>query len=200
MIAGVDEAGRGSWAGPVVAAAVILPRSLPNVRLDDSKRLSPAQRERACAVLRERASIGVGIVSAGAIDRTDILRATLAAMQQAVEQLRPAPGLVLIDGISAPALAIPCRTIIDGDQLHPAISAASIVAKVTRDALMRFYHRLLPDYAFDQHKGYGTALHQARLAACGPSLLHRLSFRPVTPTDPSAPASGQLELSLAGDA
>jgi ribonuclease HII len=177
--AGVDEAGRGPWAGPVVAAAVILPTPLRHVRIDDSKRLSRLQRERAFEAILQRARVGVGIVCAEEIDRRNILQATLAAMAQAVGQLRPAPGLVLVDGALAPPLSMACRPIIGGDGRYGVIACASIVAKVVRDRLMAFYHELFPSYAFIRHKGYGTSLHAERLAALGPSLLHRHSFKPV---------------------
>ncbi len=200
VIAGVDEAGRGPWAGPVVAAAVLLPASrnhrlsptprLSHVRIDDSKRLSPQQRLRAYQAIVEDAVIGVGIVPADVIDTDNILQATFRAMQQAVADLSRQPELILVDGPHAPQLSMPCWPILHGDQLSYPIACASIVAKVTRDALMAFYHRLFPHYRFDHHKGYGTALHALRLARWGPSLLHRMSFQPISRllTDPQ-PAS-----------
>ncbi|MBI4343376.1 MAG: ribonuclease HII [Candidatus Omnitrophica bacterium] len=179
-LAGVDEAGRGPWAGPVVASAVVLvnPEPLP-VRIDDSKRLTPGQRERAAGIILARAEVGVGILSADEIDSHDILRASLLAMRRAVEALPNAPDLVLVDGAIAPRLGVPCRAIIAGDRRSYAIACASIIAKVVRDELMVFYHTLYPQYAFARHKGYGTALHLAQLRRWGPSPLHRLSFRPV---------------------
>lgn len=189
-IAGVDEAGCGPWAGPVVAAAVILP-CLPRraqsaktgwhlgVRIDDSKRLTPRQREAAYQVILRRAHVGVGVLSPSEIDAHNILQATLCAMERAVADLPQAPKLILVDGLRTPPLSIPCWPIVRGDQQHPAIACASIVAKVVRDALMRFYHRLFPHYGFDRHYGYGTAAHGDALRRWGPSLLHRMSFQPV---------------------
>ena len=178
-IAGVDEAGRGPWAGPVVAAAVILRTPRLPVRIDDSKRLSPAQRERAFRVILERASVGFGLVCADEIDRRNILQASLLAMQHAIADLPVPPDLCLIDGPIVPRGAIPCRAVVHGDAHSYVIGSASIMAKVLRDHLMRFYHELAPDYALDRHKGYGTALHAQRLRAFGPSVFHRRSFQPV---------------------
>ena len=185
----MDEVGRGPWAGPVVAAAVVLsprdlrwrhgPWSLAGARIDDSKRLTPLQRERACRHILDRADVGVGIVTADVIDASRIHRATFRAMQHAVEALQEPPKLVLVDGAWPLSLACPCHAIIGGDRLQISIACASIVAKVLRDSLMTFYHRLFPDWGFDRHKGYGTALHRAALAQRGPSPLHRASFRPV---------------------
>ena len=179
FIAGVDEAGRGPWAGPVVAAAVILRRRTLSVRIDDSKRLTLHQRLRAYQAIVEQASIGIGIVPAELIDVHNIRQATLAAMAQAVSNLAWTPSLVLVDGKDAPPLSVPCQPIINGDQLSYPIACASIVAKVTRDALMEFYHRLFPAYQFDRHKGYGTRIHLDALKAHGPSPFHRMSFQPV---------------------
>ena len=178
-IAGVDEAGRGPWAGPVVAAAVILRRRRLPVRIDDSKRLTALQRTRAFAHILRHADVGVGVVSAEEIDRRSILAATLAAMQHAVHELSPAPDLVLVDGLIAPPLEMPAWPIVHGDARSYPIACASIVAKVLRDSLMAFYHRLLPAYQFDRHKGYGTAVHARVLHEWGPSWLHRMSFQPV---------------------
>ena len=178
-LAGVDEAGRGPWAGPVVAAAVILRTPKLSVRIDDSKRLTPAQRERAFDVILRHADVGVGVVCADTIDQRNILSATFLAMQHAVQDLAAPPELVLVDGSLAPPLDMPCWAIVHGDARSYPIACASIIAKVTRDRLMAFYHRLLPQYAFDRHKGYGTAHHQQALEQHGPSVLHRLTFRPV---------------------
>jgi ribonuclease HII len=184
-IAGVDEAGRGPWAGPVVAAAVILhERRLP-VRIDDSKRLTSRQRERAFHVILERAEVGFGIICAQEIDRRNILRATLLAMAEAVADLPAPPDLVFVDGHVAPPIAVPCWPILHGDQRVYIISCASIMAKVLRDRLMTFYHELEPHYEFHRHKGYGTALHARRLSEHGPCILHRRSFRPVEVADPA---------------
>jgi ribonuclease HII len=181
LIAGVDEAGRGPWAGPVVAAAVVLRRRRAlGTRIDDSKRLTARQRERAYQAILRQAIVGIGIVSPEAIDADNILRATLQAMAQAVRDLACVPQVILIDGNCAPNVPVPCWPIVGGDRLSYSIACASIVAKVTRDSLMAFYHRLFPAYRFDQHKGYGTALHRMALERWGPSFLHRVSFRPVS--------------------
>lgn len=176
----MDEAGRGPWAGPVVAAAVILRRSRLSVRIDDSKRLTPAQRARAFSCIVKSAVVGVGIIGADEIDRVNILQATHRAMEQAVADLSTAPDLVLIDGTTSPTLPMPAWPIVHGDQRSYVISCASIIAKVVRDRLMAFCHELDPRYEFHRHKGYGTARHAAILAMLGPSLFHRRSFRPVT--------------------
>ncbi len=181
-IAGVDEAGRGPWAGPVVAAAVILHRR-PRAYVTDSKLLSPLQREKAFHAIVRCASIGVGMVDADTIDRVNILQATLMAMQEAVRALPEPPDLVLVDGNVLPRLPMPAQAIVEGDRLHLSISAASIIAKVVRDDLMRFYHTLFPSYQFHEHKGYGTPAHQRALQQEGPCVLHRMSFRPVADPD-----------------
>lgn len=175
----MDEAGRGPWAGPVVAAAVILHRPSLPVRIDDSKRLTRLQRERAFRIILEHADVGFGIVCAEAIDQWNILQATFLAMRQAVEELPAPPQLVLVDGGATPKLTVPCWPIIHGDQRSYVIACASIMAKVLRDGLMTFYHDLSPAYAFNRHKGYGTALHTERLSLHGPSVFHRRTFRPV---------------------
>lgn len=182
LVAGVDEAGRGPWAGPVVAAAVILhnPRKILEVRIDDSKRLSARQRQLAYRVILRNATIGVGIVPADVIDEDNIRQATLQAMVHAVADLAATPAIVLVDGNDPPPLqGIPCWTIVDGDRLSYPIACASIIAKVTRDRLMTYYHRLFPAYGFSRHKGYGTDLHQRSLQEHGPSFLHRMTFAPV---------------------
>ncbi len=178
-IAGVDEAGRGPWAGPVVAAAVVLRRRRLSVRIDDSKRLTASQRLRAFEAISENAEVGVGIVCAQEIDRRNILQATLLAMAEAIQQLPRVPKLVLVDGRDAPPSCIPCRPIVHGDQRSYVISCASIVAKVLRDRLMTFYDTLYPHYQFSRHKGYGTTLHRQALQMWGPCILHRLTFNPV---------------------
>ena len=178
-MAGVDEAGRGPWAGPVVAAAVILRRTRLRVRIDDSKRLTPLQRARAFDMILRHAEVGFGVVCASEIDRRNILQATLLAMRTAVLDLGEGPDLVLVDGPIAPPVAGPCWPIIQGDRLSYPIACASIMAKVLRDDCMAFYHELEPRYAFHRHKGYGTPLHALRLRRYGPSLFHRQSFRPV---------------------
>jgi len=163
----------------VVASAVILRQGRLPVRIDDSKRLSPAQRAKAFSCIVDSADIGLGIVGAEEIDRSHILRATHRAMEQAVADLPTTPDLVLIDGTTVPRFPMPCWPIVHGDQRSYVISCASIVAKVVRDRLMSFYHELDPRYQFNRHKGYGTAMHAAALEAFGPSVFHRMSFRPV---------------------
>jgi len=180
IIAGLDEAGRGPWAGPVVAAAVVVRKPLFQVRIDDSKRLSPHQRLRAYTAIWQQAHVGVGLASHAAIDATNILIATQQAMRHALANLRITPHFVLVDGIIPQLTDMPQRCLIAGERQSLSIACASIVAKVTRDHLMAFYHRLFPVYEFARHKGYGTALHRHRLQRFGPSPLHRLSFRPVT--------------------
>jgi ribonuclease HII len=178
-VAGVDEAGRGPLAGPVVVAAVILPLEWrPAARIDDSKRLSAAQRELAYAAIRG-AALAWRAVAVGPeeIDRVNILRATLAGMARAVERIQPPPDFVLVDGNKAPALACGCRTVVGGDGLSLSIAAASIVAKVARDRIMRVYAQRYPQWGFAQHKGYPTAAHREALARMGPSPIHRRSFR-----------------------
>lgn len=178
--AGVDEAGRGPLAGPVVVAAVILPPEYELEFLDDSKRLTAARRERLAPLIEAQAiSFNVQFVDADVIDRVNILQATLSGMQKAVEALDPEPGLVLVDGNCAPDLSCRVETMIGGDRLVPSISAASVLAKVYRDRLMLSMHECYPDYGFDRHKGYPTALHLERLRLLGPCPIHRKSFAPV---------------------
>lgn len=179
-VAGVDEAGRGPLAGPVVAAAVILPRDLQIQGITDSKKLTAATRDslydRICA---EAVSVGVGIIDSSVVDRINILQATLRAMEEAVGNLNLPADYLLIDGISRTALPLQQRTIKQGDSLSISIAAASIIAKVTRDRLMLQYDQLYPDYGFAGHKGYGSASHLEVIAALGPSPIHRTTFRGV---------------------
>ena len=178
--AGVDEAGRGPLAGPVVVAAVILPTDYDLKSLDDSKRLTALKREQLAPQIEAQAiAFAVEFVAAEEIDRVNILQATMNGMQRAVENLSPAPVRVLIDGNRAPDLCCEVKTVIGGDRLIPSISAASILAKVYRDRLMVSLHRQYPGYGFDRHKGYPTALHLERLKALGPCAIHRQSFAPV---------------------
>jgi len=178
--AGVDEAGRGPLAGPVVVAAVILPAHYDLDGLDDSKRLSAHSRERLVPLIENQAiAFAVEFVEVEEIDRVNILRATLNGMQRAVEKLDPAPHKVLIDGNRAPQLSCAVQTVIGGDRLVASISAASVLAKVYRDRLMLGMHELYPDYGFDRHKGYPTTLHLERLRDLGPCPIHRKSFAPV---------------------
>ncbi|RFF27103.1 MULTISPECIES: ribonuclease HII [unclassified Wenzhouxiangella] len=179
-IAGVDEAGRGPLAGPVVAAAVVLDPRRPITGLADSKQLSAARREKLADSVRQRAvAWGLAVVEPGEIDRLNILQATLQAMREALEALALDPVLVRIDGDRSPRLPWPVQTVIGGDRLDRAISAASILAKVHRDALMLELHEQWPHYGFDRHKGYATAAHLAALEIHGPCPAHRRSFRPV---------------------
>ena len=180
LVAGVDEAGRGPLAGPVVVAAVILDPAWPIDGLDDSKRLHERCREALFPLIRQRAlAWSVVAVQADEIDRINILQATLLGMRQAVEKLTLAPGLALVDGNRLPALPCAARAIVGGDGLEPAISAASILAKVTRDRLMCEWHRRYTQYGFDRHKGYATPEHLQSLARFGPCEIHRQSFAPV---------------------
>lgn len=180
MICGVDEAGRGPLAGPVVAAAVILDPARPIAGLADSKKLSAARREKLAVEIREKAIAWcVAEASVEEIDAINILQATLLAMQRAVAGLAIAPAEALIDGNRCPALAIPARAIIGGDATVAEISAASILAKTVRDAGLLKLHAAYPRYGFDRHKGYGTAAHLAALREHGPCLEHRMSFAPV---------------------
>lgn len=178
-ICGIDEAGRGPWAGPVVAAAVILnPRRVPK-GINDSKKLSPERREALYAELMDCAEVGVGVADVTRIDRDNILAATMWAMLQAVLCLKSRPDYALVDGNRAPGLSCKTVTIVEGDGTSLSIAAASIVAKVTRDRMMVELHAQFPAYGFARHKGYGTAFHQAALAAHGPCLHHRQSFEPI---------------------
>ena len=178
--AGVDEAGHGPLAGPVVVAAVILPENYALDALDDSKRLSAKRREQLVPQIEAQAiSFAVEFVEADEIDRVNILQATLNGMRRAVEKLEPAPRLAMIDGNRAPNLSCEVKTVIGGDRLIASISAASILAKVYRDRLMLSMHDQYPAYGFDRHKGYPTAHHLDRLKVLGPCPIHRKSFAPV---------------------
>jgi ribonuclease HII len=177
VVAGIDEAGRGPLAGPVVAAAVILPPGLLIPGVNDSKQLSPNKREQLFDTIMSLAvSVGIGMGSPELIDQINILQATRHAMLEAVSQLAPQPDYILIDGISTINTPIPQKTIKKGDSLSLSIAAASIIAKVTRDRLMRELDTLHPGYGFSGHKGYGSALHMAAIRQLGPSPVHRLTF------------------------
>ena len=178
--AGVDEAGRGPLAGPVVVAAVILPSNYELASLDDSKRLTALKRERLVPQIENQAiAYAVEYVEVDEIDHVNILQATMNGMKRAVENLEPAPHHAMIDGNRAPQLSCEVTTVVGGDALIASISAASILAKVYRDRLMVSMHSLYPDYGFDRHKGYPTAYHLERLRNLGPCPIHRKSFAPV---------------------
>ncbi len=180
FIAGVDEAGRGPLAGPVVAAAVMLPAGLRIEGTNDSKKVPERERERLYEeIVRNAECIGIGIVEAEEIDRTDILRATRDAMTKALARLGRMPDLVLIDAVRLPHLAVQQRPIIKGDATSAAIAAASIIAKVTRDRLMLKHHEQYPHYGFDRHKGYATRDHITSIQKHGPCPIHRMSFDKV---------------------
>jgi len=177
-IAGIDEAGRGPLAGPVVAAAVILPPDYEHAEIRDSKKLSPRQRERLSTVIqREAVSIGIGVIEAPVIDAVNILQATLAAMKEAVLGLFPPPDYLLIDGLYRISLTVPQEAIVRGDARSVSIAAASIVAKVSRDRIMEMYHRQFPQYNFLRNKGYGTPEHREAIMKYGRCKIHRHSFR-----------------------
>ena len=180
LVAGVDEAGRGPLAGPVVAAAVILDAKRPIAGLADSKVLAPARRQVLAQAIKQRALCwAVGRADVADIDRLNILQASLLAMRRAVETLDIVPDLVLIDGNRAPSLACRVKTVIKGDATVPSVQAASILAKVARDAEMFTLDKAFPGYGFSRHKGYPTATHLLALAIFGVSPVHRRSFGPV---------------------
>ena len=179
-VAGCDEVGRGTWAGPVVAAAVVLDPARPIAGLADSKALSAARRERLDALIRTNC-LGWSIAQSSAeeIDQLNILQATLLAMRRAVAGLACRVDALVVDGMQLPDVPLPSRAIVGGDATHPAISAASIVAKVHRDRLMTELALRHPGYGFDQHKGYGTPQHRVALLTLGPCAEHRRSFSPI---------------------
>ena len=180
LVAGLDEAGRGPLAGPVVAAAVILPSRCALDGLNDSKQLSEADRERLYEEITRRAlGVGTGLATEREIDTMNILEATRLAMTRAIQVLSPSPEVLLLDAVTLPFITLPQRPIIKGDSLSVSIAAASIVAKVSRDRLMGAYHQRYPQYNFQCHKGYATSEHLRLLAAYGPCEIHRRSFRPV---------------------
>jgi ribonuclease HII len=178
-ICGIDEAGRGPLAGPVVAAAVILPRKGRPKGLDDSKQLSAEAREELALKIRAVGIVAVGVASVEEIDALNILRASHLAMRRAFEALPERPVAAIVDGNMAPDLPCPVECVIDGDVIVPIVSAASIVAKVERDRLMVELCAQYPGYAFSKHKGYSTPEHQDALKRLGPCAIHRKSFRPV---------------------
>lgn len=179
-VAGVDEAGRGPWAGPVYAAAVILSPAAPVAGVADSKKLTAKRREALFEII-QRQAVAWAIASATVeeVDTMNVLQASLLAMKRAVESLSVHPDEILVDGLHCPKVAMHARAIVKGDSREPAISAASILAKVARDREMHRLHEQYPQYRFDMHKGYGTAVHMAALAAYGVSPVHRKSYAPV---------------------
>jgi ribonuclease HII len=197
-VAGLDEAGRGAWAGPVVAAAIILPPDDPNLGqhlagVRDSKQLTALRRESLLAVIREHAlAVGLGVVPPSEIDTIGIVPATRKAMNLALQGLAPPADYLLVDYLSLPDVPLPQYSLPKGDARVLSIAAASIVAKVSRDRMMVELENELPSYGFARHKGYGTAHHRAALAALGPSTAHRMSFAPLralADADRAAPLS-----------
>lgn len=177
VICGVDEAGRGPLAGPVCAAAVILPAHLELPRLTDSKKLTDKKRRELFPLIKEQAvAYGIGFATEQEIDEVNILQATFLAMQRALDQLKVRPDMALIDGNREKDFGIPVKTVVKGDSLSANIAAASILAKVTRDDLMQEMSEKYPQYGFEVHKGYGTKAHYAALAKHGPSPIHRMTF------------------------
>ena len=180
-ISGVDEAGRGPLAGPVVAAAVIFSSNINIVDLDDSKKLSPKKREELFLEIKERATTyGVAVIGHRIIDEINILQAARLAMKQAVDQLNPIPDLLLIDGNQKIESTLDQWAIVKGDSKSLSIAAASVLAKVTRDRIMDDYHKLYPQYEFNRHKGYGTKLHRTLIQEYGPCPIHRSKFKGVS--------------------
>ena len=195
IVCGVDEAGRGPLAGPVYAAAVILDRHRPIPGLDDSKKLAEAVRLDLAHRIRERAlAWAIASASVAEIDTLNILRASLLAMQRAVERLAVAPDRVVVDGLHCPPLQVAVRAVVGGDAKVKAISAASILAKTARDEEMSRLHRLFPDYGFDRHKGYPTPDHLEALRRVGPCPEHRRGFAPVRAALAARTAAGQAVL------
>lgn len=177
-VAGIDEAGRGPLAGPVVAAAVVFPPHSWIDGVNDSKKLTPEQRNELYASILQKASgVGIGVVEHDVIDQINILQATHRAMEEAIAKINPRPEYLLIDGKAQHTFSIPFLAIVDGDARSFSIAAASIVAKVTRDRIMEDFDRRFPEYGFAQHKGYGTKQHYEALQKFGPCAIHRKSFR-----------------------
>ena len=177
IVAGIDEAGRGPLAGPVVAAAVIFSRDYSNPEIKDSKQLSAAKREKLFEIINQEAvAIGTAVVDTEIIDRLNILQATCQAMREAVLELSTSPDFLLIDGLHRIPLVTPQKPVVKGDRLSISIAAASIIAKVSRDRIMEIYHRQFPQYNFRQNKGYGTKEHCNAIKQYGLSKVHRKSF------------------------
>ena len=176
--AGIDEAGRGPLAGPVVASAVVFPKDVFFTGVNDSKKLTPKKREEIFQIIKERAlSIGIGVVDSGEIDRINILQATYKAMRIAVSELSVSPLFLLVDGRAIPDVLWPQKPIVRGDSLSFSIAAASIIAKVTRDRMMVEFHQMYPEYGFNKHKGYGTKEHVLSVRKFGMCPIHRRSFK-----------------------
>ncbi len=180
VIAGMDEAGRGAWAGPVVAAIVILPEDIFIAGLDDSKKLSEKKREALYKEITDK-SLGysVGLCTSSVIDRKNILKATYMAMKKAVSSVKMSPDIIFIDGRPVPDMGSSQVSIVRGDSKSASIAAASIIAKVTRDRMMKEFALVYPEYGFEKHKGYGTKLHMKTLAEYGICPIHRKTFKPV---------------------
>jgi ribonuclease HII len=177
LIAGVDEAGRGPLAGPVVAAAVIFPPDYLNDQINDSKQLSAKKRENLYEVIKNEAlSVGIGVIDVDVIDQINILQASLLSMREAVLELKPQPDFLLIDGLNKIQLPLAQKPLIKGDTLSVSIAAASIIAKVSRDRIMEMYHRQFPQYNFLRNKGYGTKDHREAIKEFGMCKIHRRSF------------------------
>ena len=177
LVAGVDEAGRGPLAGPVVAAAVIFPPDYLNVEINDSKQLSASKREKLYAVIEHDAvAVGLRVIDADVIDNVNILQASLGAMREAVLELSASPDFLLVDGVHRIPIITPQKPIVKGDSLSISIAAASIIAKVTRDRIMEMYHRQFPHYNFQKNKGYGTKEHIRAIQQYGICKIHRKSF------------------------
>lgn len=178
LIAGIDEAGRGPLAGPVVAAAVILPHDYENPEINDSKKLTPRKRERLYEVIEHDAlSIGLGVVEASVIDDVNVFQATLMAMKEAVSNLSLKPDYLIIDGSCCIFVPLPQEAVVKGDSRSISVASASIIAKVSRDSIMEIYHRQFPQYNFLKNKGYGTREHREAIKKYGPCKIHRRSFR-----------------------
>jgi ribonuclease HII len=177
LVAGVDEAGRGPLAGPVVAAAVIFPPDYVNAEINDSKKLSAAKREKLYEIIeKDSLAIGMRVVDADVIDNVNILQASLQAMRDAVLELSASPDFLLVDGLHRIPIITPQKPLVKGDSLSVSIAAASIIAKVTRDRIMEMYHRQFPQYNFQQNKGYGTKEHLDAIRQFGICKIHRKSF------------------------
>jgi ribonuclease HII len=178
-LTGVDEAGRGPWAGPVVASAVIVRDFSFESAIDDSKKMTPRSRAKAYAEILKKCSVGVGAVDSELIDEINILEATFRAMREALKSLGQTPDCVLVDGNRTPETSYKVTPVIDGDATSFSIACASIVAKVTRDRMMEYFDEVYPQYGFRRHKGYGTPEHAAALKQHGPCRIHRKSFAPI---------------------